>query len=476
MLFNSFIFFIFLAVVLPAFYLTSRKYRNLILLVSSYVFYGYWDWRFCFLLVLSTVVDYFIGKRLHKEKREVWRKRLLFMSLGVNLGILAFFKYFNFFTDSFVQMLSVAGMTPDFVHLNVILPVGISFYTFQTMSYTIDIYRKKLEPTHNFWDFALFVSFFPQLVAGPIERASRLLPQISKGFSPNSQQIREGIHLIVLGMFKKVMIGDACGRIVDHVFAQPEYYASIELFAALLLFAIQIYADFSGYSHIARGTSKLLGLELMKNFEQPYLSANITEFWRRWHISLSSWLKDYLYIPLGGNRKGKVRTYINLMLTMLLGGLWHGANWTFVVWGGLHGIYLAIHKLMLRGKKPQTEYKHESLMGLGIYVGKVISVFFLVLLTWLFFRAQSFEQAAYFLNKFVYWEASPLSGRFIAIAMGFLCMSTLIDLLQYNYKAHTFLLKVSNPPVRWAVLSALMLISVVYMFVEEPLPFVYFQF
>ena len=476
MLFNSFIFFIFLAIVLPAFYLSGKKYRNLILLASSYFFYGYWDWRFCFLLVLSTVVDFFIGKRLHAEEREVWRKRLLLISVSVNLGILAFFKYFNFFVASFEEMLTGAGMTADFVHLNIILPVGISFYTFQTMSYTIDIYRKKLEPTHNFFDFALFVSFFPQLVAGPIERASSLLPQITRGLSPNPQQIREGVHLIIVGMFKKVMIGDACGRIVDHIFAQPEYYASIELFAALLLFAIQIYADFSGYSSIARGTSKLLGIELMKNFEQPYLSANITEFWRRWHISLSSWLKDYLYIPLGGNRKGTVRTYINLMLTMLLGGLWHGANWTFVVWGGLHGSYLAIHKLMLRGKKPQTRYVHTSWGGLIVYAGKVVAVFLLVLLTWLFFRAQSFEQAAYFLHKFVYWEYSALSGRFITIALGFLAMSTLIDILQYNSRAHTFLLRVSNPPVRWAVLSALMLISVIYMFVEEPLPFVYFQF
>ncbi|MEM7369491.1 MAG: MBOAT family O-acyltransferase [Bacteroidota bacterium] len=476
MLFNSFIFLVFLLVVLPLFYYTKKEHRNLLVLISSYIFYGYWDWRFCFLLAISTVVDYFIGQRLHAADDEKTRKRFLLFSMCVNLGILAVFKYFNFFIDSFDAVAGMFGGNLDFLHLHIILPVGISFYTFQTMSYTIDIYRRRLEPTTNFIDFALFVSFFPQLVAGPIERASNLLPQIAKGLNPTKEQMQAGINLIIIGMFKKVMIGDACGRIVDHVFAQPEYYSSPELIMGLVLFSIQIYADFSGYSSIARGTSKLLGIELMKNFEQPYLSSNITEFWRRWHISLSSWLKDYLYISLGGNRKGKNRTYVNLMLTMLLGGLWHGASWNFVIWGGLHGIYLAVHKLTLGKNKPQVSYTYDNAKGFILYVSKVLATYLLVLFTWLFFRAHTFGDATAFLEGIFIWEGSPLAMRCFTISFGFMAMTILLDIIMYYTKDHTFMRRVQSVPARWGILSGMMLITMIYMFVEEPLPFVYFQF
>ena len=288
--------------------------------------------------------------------------------------------------------------------------------------------------------------------------------------------MQAGVNLIIIGMFKKVMIGDACGRIVDHVFAQPEYYSSPELLMGLILFSIQIYADFSGYSSIARGTSKLLGIELMKNFEQPYLSSNITEFWRRWHISLSSWLKDYLYISLGGNRRGNRRTYINLMITMLLGGLWHGASWNFVIWGGLHGLYLAIHKLMLGKNKPQTSYTYDNLKGFLLYISKVFSTYLLVLFTWLFFRAKTFGDATAFLEGIFIWEGSPLAMRCLGISFGFMAMTILIDIIMYYTKDHTFMRRVQSVPARWGILSGMMLITMVYMFVEEPLPFVYFQF
>lgn len=352
MLFNSIIFFVFLGIVIPVYYMLPKKTsKHVFLVLASYFFYGYWDWRFCSLLLLSTVIDFFIAKSLQKSDDDKRRKLLLSLSLFSNLGILFFFKYFNFFIDSFKSISSDLGVELDFLHLNIILPVGISFYTFQTLSYTIDVYRKKLKPTTNFIDFALFVSFFPQLVAGPIERASNLLPQLARRNKVKVEQIKQGVVLIVTGLFRKVMIGDTSGRYVDHIFGNIEMYKSSEVIAALILFSIQIYADFSGYSKIARGTAKLLGIELMKNFEQPYLSTNITEFWRRWHISLSSWLKDYLYFSLGGNRKGKMKMYRNLMLTMLLGGLWHGASWNFVIWGGLHGVYLIIHKLILKKRK-----------------------------------------------------------------------------------------------------------------------------
>ncbi len=353
-------------------------------LVASYVFYGYWDWRFCSLLLISTVVDFFVGRAIARVRRSARRKRLLWVSCVVNLGILGFFKYFNFFVDSVQEVAAGLGLSVDFLHLNIILPVGISFYTFQTMSYTIDIYRRKLEPTHSLVDFALFVAFFPQLVAGPIERARNLLPQIAVMGRPTRTQVADGLVLLTVGYFKKVLIGDACGRIVDHIFGQPDLYRSPELLAGLILFSIQIYADFSGYSDIARGLAKLLGIELMKNFEQPYLSANITEFWRRWHISLSSWLRDYLYISLGGNRRGNARTYLNLMTTMLLGGLWHGAAWTFVVWGGLHGLYLAVHKMLrtLRVAGPPPLPPDPRPSALGYLRGRTTCCS-----TWLFFLA-----------------------------------------------------------------------------------------
>ncbi len=476
MLFNSFIFFIFLGIVLPLFYLLPHKWKKILLLLSSYFFYGYWDWRFTGLLALSTIVDFIIGKILFLTEDQRKRKLLLATSMIVNLGILGFFKYFGFFVDSFEAIASNVGLHLDYLHLNIILPVGISFYTFQTMSYTIDIYRKRLKPTNSFIDFAVFVAFFPQLVAGPIERAANLLPQIHKLPKPSKEQIQQGVVLIVIGLFTKVMIGDTTGRFVDQIFGNPKLYKSSELLAALVMFSIQIYADFSGYSSIARGVAKLLGIELMKNFEQPYLSSNITEFWRRWHISLSSWLKDYLYISLGGNRKGKRRTFINLMLTMLLGGLWHGASWNFVIWGGLHGVYLAIHKLILGKKKPKTYFSYNGFSSLLVFVSKVFATYLLVLFTWLFFRAKDFETIKIFTAKMIKWESSAFTMRFIQITSVFLIVALLLDFLMYYTKKHTYILNIKSQPIQLGILSAIFFVTLIYMFQSDPLPFVYFQF
>ncbi len=478
MLFNSFIFFIFLGFVLPVFYLLPKKSsRNVFLLVASYFFYGYWDWRFCGLLLFSTLADYFIGARLYNTVNPHRRKLLLILSLSVNLGVLGFFKYFNFFIGSFERIIHIFNSNLDFLHLNIILPVGISFYTFQSLSYTIDIYRKKLKPIHNLVDFALFVSFFPQLVAGPIERASNLLPQLSKKNNPTKQQISEGIVLIITGLFRKVMIGDTAGRYVDHIFANPDIYTSGELLFALFLFAIQIYADFSGYSHIARGTAKLFGIEVMKNFEQPYFSRNITEFWRRWHISLSSWLKDYLYISLGGNRKGVKRTYINVMLTMLLGGLWHGASWNFVIWGGLHGLFLCIHKYFLRGKKIiRQNFKYKNLSGFLKFSIQVIATNVLVIFSWVFFRSVKWENTGTFFSKMLHWESSPFSLLMFSIAAGYLLMIALMDTLEYRTNNHTYLLQIKTGSIRYGILTSLFVVTLLFMFQSKPLPFVYFQF
>lgn len=474
MIFNSYIFFIFLGIVLPIFYILPNKgSKNAFLLISSYIFYGYWDWRFCSLLAISTIIDFFICKQLFKTTGEKERKWLLSISLFTNLGILAFFKYFNFFIDSFQEICQNFGCNVDYLHLNIILPVGVSFYTFQELSYTIDVYRKKLNPTNNIIDFALFVAFFPQLVAGPIERAKSLLPQLSVKLKPSKEQVSQGAVLIVMGLFRKVMIGDTAGRFVDHIFGNLEMYHSAEILSALFLFSIQIYADFSGYSHIARGTAKLFGVELMKNFEQPYLSRNITEFWRRWHISLSTWLRDYLYFSLGGNRKGESRKYINLFLTMLLGGLWHGASWNFVIWGGLHGLYLTIHKMINRDKKIDTENIRKFSIKIIL---NIIFTYLLVLFTWLFFRSTSWNSTVLFFQKVFYWEASEYSFMLIKIVLVFSLLTLILDLLEYTTARHTFILKIKSKAIVTGILAAMLIICFIYMFQVEPLPFIYFQF
>jgi D-alanyl-lipoteichoic acid acyltransferase DltB (MBOAT superfamily) len=473
MLFNSFVFFVFLAVVLPIFYcLPTKTSKNVFLLIASYVFYGYWDWRFCALLILSTIIDFYIGLKIHNARTAQLSKRYFLVSLITNLGILGVFKYFNFFIESFQTLSEKLGWQLDMLHLNVILPVGISFYTFQTLSYSIDVYRKKLKPAENIIDFALFVSIFPQLVAGPIERASDLLPQLTVKLKPSIEQIKQGVVLIVMGLFRKVIIGDSAGRYVDNIFSNMAHYSSYELIFGLIMFSIQIYADFSGYSHIARGTAKMLGVELMKNFEQPYLSQNITEFWRRWHISLSTWLKDYLYIALGGNRKGTISTYVNIIITMLLGGLWHGASWNFVIWGGLHGIYLSIHKMMLKGEKIPERITKLNLST----VLKVFLTYCLVLFTWLFFRSTSWDMTTLYFSKIYYWETTEHATIITVVMISFVSLTLLLDYFEYASKKHTFLLNIKSWGVKVGILLALFIVSIAYMFQSEPLPFIYFQF
>jgi D-alanyl-lipoteichoic acid acyltransferase DltB (MBOAT superfamily) len=397
------------------------------------------------------------------------KKNFLILSLIINLGTLGFFKYYNFFTHSLNELFSVFGQSLDFLHINIILPVGISFFTFQSLSYTIDVYLGKIRATDSLIDLFLFKSFFPQLVAGPIERATNLLPQISKLKPANVNQFKEGIVLISIGMFKKVIIGDTSGKIVDHIFAEPQYYSSLELVMGLILFSVQIYADFSGYSSIARGTAKLFGIELMINFRQPYLAQNISDFWRRWHISLSTWLKDYLYIPLGGNRKGKIRTHINLMITMLLGGLWHGANWTFVAYGTLHGIYLSINRLFYNR---QDNAKKKNIF---VIVGSILVTNLLVLFTRIFFRSENFNAAFYYIEKIFNWTSSEFTARVITIFCSYAAITILIDIVEEKTNDQAFLLKL-NPELRYGVIAASWFIILLYMFQAEPLPFVYFQF
>ncbi len=393
MLFNSWVFFGFLAVVLAGYYaLRARRWQNMFLLLASYAFYAAWDWRFLSLIWLSTLVDYTVGRAMGGTTSSGRRRVLLAVSIVANLGVLGFFKYCNFFVDSGYAFLQMLGLSPSPLVLQIALPVGISFYTFQTLSYTIDVYRGELAPTRSLRDFALYVAFFPQLVAGPIERASRFLPQILNPRRTTREQWSSGAWLIVFGLFKKVFVADNLAPLVDEVYGGTDV-AAWQVVLATYAFAFQIYCDFSGYTDIARGVAKLLGFELMLNFRLPYLSTTPSEFWRRWHISLSTWLRDYLYIPLGGNRGGRLATGRNLMLTMLLGGLWHGAAWNFVIWGGFHGLLLGGQRALLG-----REVREVGSTWLR-RIAAVVLMFHLTCLGWLLFRATSLEHVGTLLTS-----------------------------------------------------------------------------
>lgn len=346
MLFNTLEFAIFFAIVCGLYFFLKRRAQNAMLLAASYIFYGWWDWRFLSLLIVSTIMDYTTSYHMEGASQRK-RRVLLLISMTGNLGMLGFFKYCDFFITSAARALDVLGV-PHSVHtLGILLPVGISFYTFQTMSYVIDVYRGHLKPCRSLLDFSLFVTYFPQLVAGPIERATHLLPEIQKDRRVTWPMVRSGAVLVLIGLVRKLAIADFVAPTVVKVFDDPAGHGWQALAAGVLLFALQLYGDFAGYSDIARGTSRILGIELMVNFNQPYFSTDITDYWRRWHISLSTWLRDYLYIPLGGSRGSRLFHYRNLMLTMVLGGLWHGAAWTYVAWGTIHGLALVVHKMFL---------------------------------------------------------------------------------------------------------------------------------
>lgn len=394
MLFNSFMFWFFFIGVFSIYWLVPKRFQNRILLVSSYIFYGAWDWRFLFLILISTIVDYILGQKLVQDSPK--KRFYLTFSIVTNLGILSIFKYFGFFIDQLDTFFSIIGLEILLPTLDIILPIGISFYTFQTMSYTIDIFRNKTKPVYNFFDFALYVSFFPQLVAGPIERSHKLLPQIIKPRKFKDINFSEGLYFVIYGLFLKVVVADNMATISNAIFSSSaESLIGADVIVGAYAFAFQIYGDFCGYSFIAIGLSKWLGIDLMKNFKAPYISRNPSDFWRRWHISLSTWLRDYLYIPLGGNRKGKRNTYINLLITMVLGGLWHGAGWTFIIWGMFHGSILIIYRILI-DKKLFLPKIFKNRIG---DILNIILMFHLVCISWIFFRAETIQQALMMLTR-----------------------------------------------------------------------------
>ncbi len=478
MLFTSFAFVFFFLLFYAIYLVLGRRLRlqNVLLLVASYVFYGSWDWRFLSLLALSTLVNFYIGRALGRSPGITPRGRLertLLLSLSVvfNLALLGFFKYYNFFVDNFLDILGLFGFQPDVPTLKVILPLGVSFYTFKALSYTIDIYREKLEPASSLLDFAVFVAFFPQLVAGPIERAANLLPQIAKPRRLDTDQIYAGLYLVLWGYFKKVVVADNLARIADQVFNNYSQYQGLDILLGVLAFAFQIYGDFSGYSDIARGVSRLMGFESMVNFRLPYFALNPGDFWARWHISLSTWLRDYLYIPLGGNRKGAFNTYRNLALTMLLGGLWHGAAWNFVIWGAYHGAILILFRLFERRPVHQDPWGGEH--PCPLVVAKMLLMFALTLLGWLFFRATNLAQIGYMLTH-ISFATSAESAAFASELFFFVLPLLVVQVFQY-FRRDLLLLTRLPAPFRVALYS-LMLAWIVVFGVRQSTEFIYSQF
>jgi D-alanyl-lipoteichoic acid acyltransferase DltB (MBOAT superfamily) len=401
MLFNSLDFAFFLPIVFALYWLAKRniKLQNTILLISSYYFYACWDWRFLSLILISSLVDFLVGIALSNQEHVVKRKVLLWTSISVNIGFLAFFKYYNFFVEEFVAVFSMFGREIQANSLNIILPIGISFYTFQTLSYSIDIYKRKLEPSRDFIAFSAFVSFFPQLVAGPIERASNLLPQFLRQRTFDYSNAVMGMQQILWGLFKKMVIADNCAELANMIFNNSADYSGSTLLLGAIFFSFQIYGDFSGYSDIAIGTARLFGIKLMKNFDFPYFSRDIAEFWRRWHISLSSWFRDYVYIPLGGSRVKKAKNIRNVFIVFAVSGLWHGANWTFLIWGILNAIFF-LPLLLL-----DTNRNHLDIVAKGKLFPSfkelmaILSTFGITMLAWVFFRAESLTHAISYLDS-----------------------------------------------------------------------------
>ena len=481
MLFNSIDFAIFLPVVFALYWFVfknSLKLQNLLILAASLVFYGWWDWRFLFLLLFSSFLDFNIGKRLYKTTDPKHRKALLWISIIVNLGFLGFFKYFNFFLDNFVTAFSFFGQPIGLRALSIVLPVGISFYTFQTLSYTIDVYRLKLEPAKDAISFFAFVSFFPQLVAGPIERATNLLPQFYRKRAFDYGKATDGLRQILWGLFKKVVIADNCAQIANTIFDSPDQYPGSMLLLGAIFFAFQIYGDFSGYSDIAIGTSRLFGFNLMQNFAFPYFSRDIAEFWRRWHISLSTWFRDYLYIPLGGSRGGMWMKIRNTFIIFLVSGFWHGADWTFIVWGGLNALYFL--PLMLSGKNRNNLgiVAQDSFLPTPLESLQMVGTFLITVLAWIFFRAQSMRHAISYISgifsESLFAVPELLNGmKITALLLFFFLIAEWLG--RRGQFAMENIITINFRLMRWAVYAFLIFLIGMYMQTEKT-EFIYFQF
>jgi D-alanyl-lipoteichoic acid acyltransferase DltB (MBOAT superfamily) len=471
--FVSIVFLVFILVLYPLYLVLPFRWQNRLLFAGSLLFYGWWDWRFLGLIGFTTTLDWWVGRALDRTADERGRRSLLLTSVFANLGVLGFFKYFNFFAASLQSALAPFGIQPGWTALNIILPVGISFYTFQSMSYSIDVYRRHMPSCRSWQDYVTYVIFFPQLVAGPIERAVDLLPRVQAPRRITRDGFTRGMFLILLGAFKKVAVSDGVAGSVDAIYNAAHGVSGADVRLATYLFAVQIYCDFSGYSDIARGLAKIMGFDLMTNFNLPYVSVNPSEFWRRWHVSLSSWLRDYLYIPLGGNRGGEAATYRNLAATMLLGGLWHGAAWNYVLWGAYQGAMLCVHRLWsgARGAAARAP------AGGWRKALKIAFFFQLVCYGWLLFRARSFEQIVSLTRAaLLEWRAPahvPLPSLPALAGLALILALELVQAFAAGGRAQFY--RTWPAPVRGALYAALL--AILFMGLSNaPTQFIYFQF
>lgn len=478
MLFNSIDFAIFLPIVFMLYWFVADrnlKLQNFLIVAASYLFYGWWDWRFLSLIIFSTIVDYIVGRKLRNEDNPTSRKLLLWTSIIVNLGFLGFFKYYNFFLDNFNTAFSFFGAEIKANSLNIILPVGISFYTFQTLSYTIDVYKRKLEPTKDFIAFSAFVSFFPQLVAGPIERATHLLPQFYKKKVFEYDKAVDGLRQILWGLFKKIVIADSCAEYANLIFNNSSDYSGSTLVLGALFFTFQIYGDFSGYSDIAIGTSRFLGFDLKRNFNFPYFSRDIAEFWRRWHISLSTWFRDYLYIPLGGSRGGTVMKVRNTFIIFIVSGFWHGANWTFIVWGALNAIYF-LPLLLTKNNRNNLEVvaKGRFLPNLK-ELSFMLLTFGLTVFAWIFFRAENITHAMSYIDGVF---SSSLFSIPTIFPLTIIVLIIFFIMIEWSGRESQYAIANLglnwNRPFRYAMYYAI--IIVIFWFSGKEQEFIYFQF
>ena len=475
MIFNSLEFFAFIGIFFPVYFMLKGKARLWLCLLGSYFFYSWWNPKLLSLIIISTLIDYSIGLMLDKEVKEKRRKRLLTISMVVNLGFLAVFKYFNFFVESFQDLVLSMGMTPSFTTIHIILPMGISFYTFQSMSYTIDVYYKKIPVEPDIVRFATFISFFPQLVAGPIVRAKEFLPQFKMDKKFDWNRFNSGTGQMLWGFFKKIVVADSLAPFVDQCFAAPETFSSLHLMVGVVFWSFQIYCDFSGYSDIAIGLARTMGFDFPDNFKTPYFSQDFSEFWQRWHITLSSWFRDYLYIPLGGSRNGTFNTYKNTMLTNLLSGLWHGASWVYVFWGFLHGIYIIIQRVIgPRFGKLMDAMRLPKMGRVGINIFLVYSA---TCFAWIFFRATDFNNALEVINgigKFENFTFSSIVNKFWfvkgALVIGLLLFVEIAD-LKFNFSN-----LVKKEPIFRAVSFATVMMLIAFFGTFGSNAFIYFVF
>ena len=478
MLFNSIEFLVFLPLVFAGYWFVFRslRWQNLFVVVCSYVFYGWWDWRFLLLMAFTTFCSYagglLIGRYEGRRRVQQW---LSGANIALNLAILCLFKYFNFFSENLARLFGCFGVQLDWVTLDVLLPVGISFYTFQTLSYTIDVYRHKLQPTRDVVAFFAFISFFPQLVAGPIERATNLLPQFLRPRRFSYADAVDGLQQMLWGLFKKMVVADNCSVVVDAVFADYQHMGGGQLAVGAVFFAFQIYGDFSGYSDIAIGTARLFGIRLMKNFDFPYLSRDIAEFWRRWHISLTTWFRDYIYIPLGGSREGRWKSVRNTFVIFLVSGFWHGANWTFICWGLYHALLFLPLLLASRNRCHRGIVAPGRVLPSAAELGQMLLTFVLVVLGWVLFRAENMTQAADYLTRLLTWQAGtaalPADTGKIAVYMAVLWLA---EWLQRNKEYALQLQGVCSRRWRVAICTAVLLLIEFTM--GKSSEFIYFQF